>query len=171
MRFIGVRTLFVVVYFGFAPGLFAQSLIPMASSTATTTTTVVRAASTTETKMTTASSTPVEATVRSYFADIPVMIAIARCESRFRQVDSSGALLDGGSGGMVGIFQINSAVHTVFAQSLGFDIATVKGNLEYARYLYDREGTVPWNSSASCWRPAYCRTTSSKCALKYRHKK
>ena len=38
----------------------------------------------------------VEATVREYFADIPVMIEIARCESKFRQFADSGNVLRGG---------------------------------------------------------------------------
>ncbi len=93
----------------------------------------------------------VEARVRSYFADIPVMIAIADCESKFRQFDSTGAPLNGGAGGMIGVFQIYSDVHSAFALSKGFDITTVDGNLGYARYLYENEGTNPWISSFPCW--------------------
>jgi hypothetical protein len=93
----------------------------------------------------------VESKVRAYFADIPVMVAIAKCESKFRQFDHSGEPLDGGAGGMIGIFQINGAVHKSYAASLGFDIDTVEGNLGYARHLYEESGTGPWDSSASCW--------------------
>jgi hypothetical protein len=96
--------------------------------------------------------TNVEAAVRAYFADIPVMIKVAKCESEYRQFNSSGSALHGGTGdAMVGVFQIYKTVHEKFASSLGMDIHTLEGNLAYARYIYDREGTVPWNSSAPCW--------------------
>jgi hypothetical protein len=100
-----------------------------------------------------------EGRVRAYFSDSPIMGEIARCESRFRQFNSSGSALDGGAGGMIGIFQINSHVHTNFAKSIGMDIYSVEGNLAYARYLYEREGTDPWLSSFSCWNQA--RTTNA----------
>jgi peptidoglycan hydrolase-like protein with peptidoglycan-binding domain len=96
----------------------------------------------------------VEAKVRTFFADIPVMISIALCESRFRQFDANGNPLDGGSGGMVGVYQINRPIHASFALLRGFDINTVEGNLGYARYLYEREGTNPWISSFPCWNTA-----------------
>ena len=94
-----------------------------------------------------------EAKVRDYFADAPVMIPISKCESEFRQFDSAGSPLDGGSGAMIGLYQINARVHSTYAKSLGIDIYTVEGNLAYARKLYTEEGTVPWLSSASCWSP------------------
>jgi peptidoglycan hydrolase-like protein with peptidoglycan-binding domain len=93
----------------------------------------------------------VEALVRAYFADTPVMIAIAKCESRFRQFADSGNVLNGGSGGMIGVYQISSNVHREFARNIGYDIDTVQGNLGYARYLYDKEGTNPWIDSFPCW--------------------
>lgn len=94
----------------------------------------------------------VEETVREYFADLPVMIEIARCESKFRQFADSGNVLRGGVGGqMVGVFQFFDRYHTNAAYELGFDIETLEGNLEYARYTYEREGTTPWNSAQTCW--------------------
>jgi hypothetical protein len=99
-------------------------------------------------------SADVESAVRAYFADVPVMAAIAKCESRFRQYTDGGNVLNGGSGGMIGVFQVNRSVHAKFALSLGHDINTLMGNLGYARYLYENEGTVPWNSSKYCWSKA-----------------
>lgn len=92
-------------------------------------------------------STPqvVEAQVREYFADIPVMIDIAKCESNFRQFTDSGSVLRGG-GEFVGIFQIYESVHAKAATALGFDLATVEGNMSYARHLYEQSGTTPWKS-------------------------
>lgn len=94
----------------------------------------------------------VESTVRTYFAETPVMIEIARCESKFRQYADSGNPLYGGYGGkMVGVFQVYSDIHASFARSLGMDIETLDGNMQYAKYLYEREGTKPWISSFPCW--------------------
>ena len=94
----------------------------------------------------------VEETVREYFVDLPVMIEIARCESKFRQFADSGSALRGGMGGqMVGVFQFFDRYHTSSAHELGFDIETLEGNLGYARYTYERKGTSPWNSARACW--------------------
>lgn len=92
--------------------------------------------------------------VRQYFSDAPLMAEIARCESRFRQFTDSGKPLDGGAGGMIGLFQVHAAVHAKYAKSIGMDIYTVDGNLAYARKLYTEEGTDPWLSSFSCWHNA-----------------
>lgn len=93
-----------------------------------------------------------ESQVREYFSDIPVMAEIAACESKFTQFGKGGTPLYGGMNGkMVGIFQIYSDIHASFAKSRGMDIETIEGNLAYARYLYEREGTKPWLSSFPCW--------------------
>ena len=93
-----------------------------------------------------------EDAVRAYFADIPVMANIAQCESKFTQFGKGGAALQGGMGGkMVGIFQVYGDIHAAYAKERGMDIETIDGNLAYARYLYEHEGTTPWNSSSSCW--------------------
>jgi hypothetical protein len=97
----------------------------------------------------TATSTQVaiEKQVREYFADIPVMIEIARCESKFRQFTDSGAVLRGGAGGgMVGVFQFFESIHATPALKLGFDLKTIEGNLGYARHVYTESGSTPWKS-------------------------
>jgi hypothetical protein len=87
----------------------------------------------------------IEIKVRSVFTDVPVMIEIARCESSFRQFTDSGNVFYG-SGGMIGVFQFYEVIHSRTARTLGYDLATVDGNLGYARHLYEREGTTPWQS-------------------------
>ncbi|MDB5238979.1 MAG: hypothetical protein JWO00_314 [Candidatus Parcubacteria bacterium] len=94
----------------------------------------------------------VERQVRAYFADIPIMIDIARCESKFRQFADSGNVFHGGTNSqMIGIFQIYSTIHRATALSLGMDIDTIDGNMRYARYLYTRDRTNPWMDSIQCW--------------------
>ena len=93
----------------------------------------------------------VETAVRSYFAETPVMSAIASCESEFTQFNSDGSVLHGGyKHTMIGIFQI-APLHLPTAKAHGFDVNTVAGNMAYAKYLYEREGTRPWLDSSWCW--------------------
>lgn len=90
--------------------------------------------------------------VRTFFKDTPVLIDIARCESKFRQFTDSGAVFRGGQdGGMIGIFQFNENYHKADAAMLGFNLETVSGNSAYAKYLYTERGTDPWIASYSCW--------------------
>jgi hypothetical protein len=102
----------------------------------------------------------VESSVRSYFADAPTMAAIAKCESGFRQFDGDGSVLFDPSYSMVGVFQISTA-HLPESLSEGMDIMTLQGNMAYARYLYDQDGTDPWLDSMSCWLPASGSATTT----------
>lgn len=129
--------------------VFAQSLEWQREHPGSTTPALI----TTDTPISINSNDGLEAKVRGYFSDIPVMAAIAECESRFRQFSDSGKPLDGGSGGMIGLYQINASVHAAYAKSLGMDIDSTDGNLAYARKLYTEEGTDPWLDSFSCWHP------------------
>jgi hypothetical protein len=93
-----------------------------------------------------------ESYVREYFKETPILAEIARCESRFRQVGKDGQVLRGESNKSdLGLLQVNEYYHGEKAVDLGFDLTTVNGNLAYAKYLYDKEGTKPWNASKKCW--------------------
>jgi len=78
-----------------------------------------------------------------------LMIHIAKCESGLKQYNSNGKVLISKTSDK-GVFQINQ-VHWENAKKLGFDIDTLEGNLSYARYLYDRNGTKDWYMSKHCW--------------------
>ncbi len=91
--------------------------------------------------------------VRQYFSETPILADIAKCESMFRQFDKSGNVLRGEVNNLdVGLMQINEKYHSQKAAELGFDFYTVRGNLDYAQYLYDKEGTTPWKASKKCWK-------------------
>ncbi len=91
--------------------------------------------------------------VTEYFADAPVMISIAQCESHFRQFDKTGSIHRGKiNRSDLGVMQINEYYHGEKAEKLGLDLYTIEGNLEFARYLYEKEGTTPWLSSSKCWK-------------------
>ena len=90
--------------------------------------------------------------VRQYFSDIPIMIQVAKCESRYRQLDASGEIHRGVVNSEdVGVMQINEHYHLDQSVQKNYDIYTLEGNTAYARDLYEREGTQPWSSSRPCW--------------------
>jgi len=94
----------------------------------------------------------IEAYVRDYFKDIPLLAEISKCESTFRQFDSQGHVIRGRvNNGDIGIMQINKYYHEEDAVKLGLDIYTIDGNLKYARWLFNKYGSDPWSSSSKCW--------------------
>ncbi|MCR4334130.1 MAG: hypothetical protein NUV47_00120 [Patescibacteria group bacterium] len=89
---------------------------------------------------------------REYFKDIPILAEIAKCESRFTQFDKNGKVIRGKvNRSDVGVMQINEYYHLDQSQKLDLNIHSVDGNLEYAKLIYDKSGTSPWNSSQKCW--------------------
>lgn len=93
-----------------------------------------------------------EAIVRDYFKDIPVMIQVARCESGFRQTLADGSVLRGlVDNADTGVMQINKRYHSTAAAALGLNLDDIYDNMAYARHLYNRQGTQPWNASSPCW--------------------
>jgi hypothetical protein len=94
-----------------------------------------------------------EAYVREYFADEPILVEIAKCESTFRHFDKDGSVLRGKiNKSDIGIMQINEFYHGNQAKELGLDLYSLEGNLIFAKYLYEKYGVQPWQSSASCWK-------------------
>ena len=94
----------------------------------------------------------VERFINDYFADIPVLADIAKCESRFRQFNSNGDVLRGNKNRYDrGVMQINILYHAETAEGLGLDVHNLDDNVAYARYLYERQGAKPWMSSSACW--------------------
>ena len=109
----------------------------------------------------------VEEYVRNYFSDIPIMVEIARCESRFRQHDKSGEVLRGKVNTLDrGVMQINEYYHNDEADKLGFNLLTIEGNTAYARYLYEKYGVKPWKSSGPCWKKTVAYAHYTELAMK-----
>lgn len=93
-----------------------------------------------------------EQIVRSYFKDIPIMIEIARCESGFRHTLANGNVLQGiVDNDDTGVMQINKRYHNDRAITMNLDLNDLYQNMTYARFLYETQGTRPWNASAFCW--------------------
>jgi len=86
----------------------------------------------------------------SDFSD--VLKKIAWCESRNRQFDADGFVLRGEVNPQdIGKYQINEYYHLEESKRLGMNIYTLEGNTAYAKYLYSKQGTQPWNWSKTCW--------------------
>jgi len=84
--------------------------------------------------------------------DEDLAVAIARCESSLRQYDKDGGIVRGKVNPKdVGVFQINEDYHLRRSQTLGIDIYTTSGNIEYAMTLIKKSGNQPWSSSKACW--------------------
>lgn len=94
----------------------------------------------------------IERFINDYFADIPIMAEIAKCESHFRHFNSEGQILEGKKNRYdKGVMQINVLYHAKTAEKLGLDIQNLDDNVAYARYLYEKQGAKPWMSSSACW--------------------
>lgn len=94
----------------------------------------------------------VEAIVRDYFKDVPVLAEVARCESTFRHTLADGSVLRGRVDNRdTGVMQINTYYHGATAEKLGLDLKNLYDNMAYARYLYEQQGTQPWSASMPCW--------------------
>ncbi len=139
----GVAFLLSSMYGSSAPVLATAA---MASSTSTSTTTEkVQVVNSQDRKA-------VEKYLRAEFADTPILVEIARCESTFAQFDKNGKVIRGIVNDRdVGVMQINEKFHADTAKSLGYDLYTLEGNAAYGKYLYEKEGAAPWKASSKCW--------------------
>ncbi len=99
--------------------------------------------------------------VQKTFADDPVMVTIAQCESGYRQYTDSGNIFRG-SGRYVGIFQIDEYIHKDAGLALGFDIYTAQGNVAYAQHIFKKEGTRPWANCAKKYTPVAAESSDNQ---------
>lgn len=84
--------------------------------------------------------------------DDELALRIAFCESRLHQFNKNGQPLRGQHNpDDVGVFQINETYHAKKSASLGFDIHSTEGNIDYAMWLLKNQGSKPWYWSQSCW--------------------
>ena len=94
----------------------------------------------------------IEKYVREAYADEPILVDIARCESNFHQFDAEGNVVRGVvNKADVGVMQINEKFHADEAKKLGLNLYTLEGNVAFGKYLYDKYGAEPWKYSSKCW--------------------
>lgn len=95
----------------------------------------------------------IEEYVKEYYKDVPILAEISKCESEFKHLGKNGQVIRGIVNDKdIGVMQINEEHHMKQAKALGYDIYTLKGNMAYAKWLYEKEGTRPWLSSLECWK-------------------
>ena len=85
----------------------------------------------------------------------PALQAICQAESGGKQFrDDKGHVVRGHiTPDDIGICQIHEPLWNDKARDLGFDIYTEQGNKDMALWLFDHQGTEPWNSSKAAWLP------------------
>lgn len=88
----------------------------------------------------------------------PQLKRICSCESKGvpdaepTHYDEKGAVLLGRVNPLdTGACQINKHYHEAKAVSMGFDLAVREDNIEFANWLYKKEGVRPWRASIACW--------------------
>ena len=62
--------------------------------------------------------------------------------------------------------QINRYYHEEKANELGYNLEVIEGNMAYAKYLYEKEGSKPWLSSSKCWKGGIDPVKDNLVALK-----
>ena len=125
--------------------------VPSAQAATTSAGTVI-ASTTADSEARFTDSKNIESYVKRQYADTPILIAIAKCESTFRQFDGNGNVIRGESNKEdVGVMQINEKYHADEAVKMGDNIYTVEGNVAFAKYLYGKFGAQPWIASSKCW--------------------
>jgi len=106
-----------------------------------------------------ATTTPEKTETKKETPDLyPLLKRICSCESTGRpdrepqQFDKNGVVIRGKINPLdTGMCQINSAYHGDAAEKMGLDLDTEYGNATYAIYLFDTQGSTPWNWSKGCW--------------------
>ncbi len=82
----------------------------------------------------------------------PMLAKICKAESGNRQFNSKGTVLRGAvNPSDIGFCQINEPTWNDKAMELGYNIYTEKGNKDMALYIFNHQGTDPWNSSKANW--------------------
>ena len=52
----------------------------------------------------------------------------------------------------IGACQINTTLWQATADTLGYNLKTLDGNVAMAKYIYSTQGIEAWHWSESCWK-------------------
>lgn len=81
-----------------------------------------------------------------------VLEAIAYCESGNKHYKEDGSVITGRIDPRdTGKYQINTYYHQNTAEKMGLDLFNEQDNEAYAIWLYENQGTKPWDASKHCW--------------------
>lgn len=86
-----------------------------------------------------------------FFANDPVMVRVAACESSFRHELPDGQLNVGPDGKDKGAYMIREPVHEAELVRYRIDPSRFEHNVAFATHLYHRDGLRHWRSSRPCW--------------------
>lgn len=89
----------------------------------------------------------------------PALVPICSCESKqgkngaptHYEADGVTVLRGRENPDDVGMCQINLHYHNATAIKMGLDLFKREDNITYANWLYEKEGSTPWNWSRKCW--------------------
>jgi hypothetical protein len=82
--------------------------------------------------------------IQAFFNDVPEMVAIAGCESGFRQFDENGKTVVSKTND-AGLFQINRDYWDKEADQRGLDYEnSLEDNMKMARIVYEKQGLTAW---------------------------
>lgn len=99
------------------------------------------------------STTTVKSHIEAVFGANSPMVQVAQCESGLTQFDAPNHVLRGRiTPADIGLFQVNAEYHADQAKKLGINLYSLDGNIQYAKYLYNKNGLRDWNASKSCWK-------------------
>lgn len=87
----------------------------------------------------------VEEMVTAEFKDAPVMVSIARAESKFDPKAKNP------NSTATGVFQILIGTWNDPYYGCVGERTNAEDNIDCARKIYEKSGTVPWNSSSAHW--------------------
>ena len=94
----------------------------------------------------------IEVKARIKGVDPEILKKIAFCESNMRQYNTKGQVLRGLENNLdVGVFQINEGYYLKQSKDQGLDIHKTEDNINWAIYLFERDGERHWNASRVCW--------------------
>lgn len=91
---------------------------------------------------------------KSYGQDPELVLAIIKCEGEQYRTLGNNTNYDKQDRAWstdIGLFQINDYYHAKTAEKMGIDIHTDRGNIVYAMWLMQKNGTRDWSASKQCW--------------------
>ena len=89
--------------------------------------------------------------IRTVFADAPLMVRVAKCESGLVHLKNGEMIRNRDGSSARGVFQVLMRVHQPQMQKMGLNPERTDHYLAYVRYLYDQYGLAPWQASRHCW--------------------
>lgn len=89
--------------------------------------------------------------IKAVFADAPIMVRVAMCESGLVHRENGELLRNKNGSSARGAFQVMMSYHGPKMKKMGLDPRRTDEYLAYVRFLYDQQKLAPWSESKRCW--------------------